>query len=335
MERPAPREAILELFHSRGQDFVSGAELSAVLGVSRTAVWKQIGALRELGYTIEAVPSRGYRLLATPDTLIAAELQAGLETRLIGREMVFLASTDSTNLRAAELAEQGAAEGTVVIAEEQTRGKGRLGRNWASPAGVNLYLSVLLRPPILPWDAPQLTFLSAVAVARAIAEEPGMQPEVKWPNDVLLGGRKVAGLLNEMRAETEGIHHVILGIGVNLNMTAEQFPAELRYPATSLRLESGHPIARRDFARRLLQHLDLLYSEYLTTGFEPLRRAWEGFFRLVGREVEVDCQQRVVRGRVTGIDDDGALLLDCGAGQVERILAGDVRPVATAVTGNG
>lgn len=334
MDRPAPREAILELFHSRGHEFVSGAELSAVLGVSRTAVWKQIGALRALGYAIEAVPSRGYRLVATPDTLIAAELQAGLETRLIGREIVFLASTDSTNLRAAELAEQGGADGTVVIAEEQTQGKGRLGRRWASPPGVNLYLSVLLRPPILPWDAPQLTFLSAVAVARAIAGEEGLQPQVKWPNDVLLGGRKVAGLLNEMRAETEGIHHVILGIGVNLNMTAAQFPAELRYPATSLRLETGHPVSRRNFARRLLRHLDDLYAEYLRDGFAPLRRAWEDYFALVGREVEVDCQQRLLRGIVTGIAEDGALLLEV-AGRSERILAGDVRPVDESVTGDG
>ena len=327
MDRPAPREAILNLFHSRGSAFVSGAELSAALGVSRTAVWKQIGALRELGYAIEAVPSRGYRLLSTPDTLIAAELQAGLETRVIGREIVFLERTDSTNLRAAELAEAGGAEGTVVIAEEQTAGKGRLGRRWSSPPGVNLYLSVLLRPPVLPWDAPQLTFLSAVAVARSVAEERGLQPEVKWPNDVLLRGCKVAGLLNEMRAETEGIHHVILGIGVNLNMTAEQFPADLRYPATSLRIERGERVSRRDFARRLLRHLDALYAEYLAEGFEPVREAWEGFFRLVGREVEVDCQQRLLRGTVRGIDTDGALLLDAGGGR-ERILAGDVRPLA-------
>ena len=173
MQRPATRETILKLFHSRGDAFVSGAELCGILGVSRTAVWKQIGALRALGYAIEAVPSRGYRLLASPDNLLAAELQADLETRSIGRDIAFYDRTDSTNLRAAELAEAGAVEGTVVVAEEQTRGKGRLGRQWASPAGVNLYLSVLLRPPILPWDAPQLTFLSAVAVARCIADEAG------------------------------------------------------------------------------------------------------------------------------------------------------------------
>jgi len=323
--RKNPREAILQLFHQRRDGYVSGEEISRTLAVSRSAVWKQIQALRELGYVIEAVPSRGYRLLSAPDTLIAAELQAGLGTELVGREILSLAEVDSTNLRAAELAEQGAAEGTVVIAESQSRGKGRLGRRWASPPGVNLYLSVVLRPPILPWDAPQLTFLSAVAVARAIGEEPGLDPEVKWPNDLLLAGRKVAGLLNEMQAETEGVHYVVLGIGVNLNMQPEQFPADLRYPATSLAIETGAPVSRADFARRLLQHLDALYREYLTEGFEPVRRAWQGYFRLVGRTVEVDCQERILGGAVVGIDDDGALLLETAEGGTERILAGDVR----------
>lgn len=327
MPRPDPREAILQLFRLRQGAFVSGEEISHALAVSRTAVWKQVRALREIGYVIEAVPSRGYRLLSAPDTLLAAELQADLGTRLIGRQIVSLGEVDSTNLRAAELAEQGAAEGTVVIAECQTRGKGRLGRSWASPSGVNLYLSVLLRPAILPWDAPQLTFLSAVAVARTIAELPGLDPEVKWPNDLLLNGRKVAGLLNEMRAETEGVHHVVLGIGVNLNMGPDQFPADLRYPATSLAIESGSPVSRSDFARRLLRHLDTLYHLYLEQGFGPLRQAWEGFFRLKGRIVEVDCQERVIRGTVAGIDEEGALLVQAADGGTERILAGDVRPV--------
>lgn len=322
------REEILRLFRQNEGAFLSGAQISRALGVSRTAVWKQIGLLRDLGYAIEALPSRGYRLTGSPDTLLAAELRVGLATRRIGREIVYLESTDSTNRYAEELAGQGAAEGCVVIAERQSAGRGRLGRRWESPPGVNLYLSALLRPTILPWDAPQLTFLSAVAVARAVAEASGLEPEVKWPNDVLLGGRKVAGLLNEMRAETEGIHHVVLGIGVNLNMTADQFPAALRYPATSLRLEIGRPVRRADFARSLLRHLDTLYEQYLEEGFAPLRAAWEGFCRLVGRRVEVDCQERLLRGIVEGIDVDGALLLRLENGGRERVLAGDVRPVA-------
>lgn len=321
------QEEILRLLREKAGTYVSGEEFSQSLGVSRTAVWKQIRQLRELGYTIEAVTSRGYRLAGAPDSLIPTEIQAGLETALIGREIVYYESTDSTNLRAHELGESGAADGTVVIADRQSAGKGRLGRSWVSPPGVNLYASVLLRPSILPYHAPQLSFLSAVAVARAVEEVGGLSPSVKWPNDVLLHGRKLAGLLNEMSAETENIHYVILGIGVNLNMSAEQFPADLRYPATSLALEKGAPVSRAAFARALLRHLDSLYALYLEKGFAPILKAWEAFFELIGRPVEVDFQNRVVKGRVEGLDEDGALLLRLPDGASEKVLAGDVRPL--------
>ncbi len=323
----SPREEILRLFHKKTGAFVSGEEISQALGVSRTAVWKQIGLLRELGYAIEAVPSRGYRLLSTPDTLIPAEIQSGLETGIIGAEILYFDELDSTNVRARELGDAGAVDGTVVIADRQTAGKGRMGRQWVSPPGVNLYASVLLRPPILPWQAPQLTFLSAVAVARAIEETSGRFPRVKWPNDVLLEGKKVAGLLNEMNAETEGIRYVVLGIGVNLNMGDDQFPADLRYPATSLRIETGAPVSRLAFVRALLRHLDALYQTCLAEGFSPVIAAWEGFCDLVGQTVEVDFQERVAQGVVEGLDSDGALLLRLADGTLERVLAGDVRPL--------
>lgn len=328
MAQTGTRSAILELFHDRGDDFVSGEEISRLLGVSRTAVWKQIRMLREMGYSIEAVSSRGYRMLGAPDLLIPAEIQTGLETRVVGREVVFFEETDSTNLRASELGEGGCAEGTVVIADRQSAGKGRLGRLWSSPAGVNLYTSVVLRPKILPYRAPQLTFISAVAVAWAIEEVAGVAARVKWPNDVLVGGRKVAGLLNEMSAETEGIHFVILGIGVNLNMRLDQFPADLRYPATSLAIETGRDVSRTAFARALYRHLDTLYALYLEQGVEPVIEAWQELCDLVGQAVEVDFQSRVVRGVVTGLDEDGALLLQLSDGQCEKVLAGDVRPLA-------
>lgn len=201
--------------------------------------------MREAGYVIEAVPSRGYHLLSAPDILSVEEVQAHLRGTVVGSRLVYPGETVSTNTDAFRLAEQGASEGTVVFADTQSGGKGRLGRRWSSPPGVNLYCSVILRPKIMPYEAPQLTFLSAVAVARAIERSSGLNPQIKWPNDVLLEGKKVAGLLNEMSAETDGINFVILGIGVNLNMTAVQFPTDLRHPATSLLLEgaSGRPCA--------------------------------------------------------------------------------------------
>lgn len=321
------QEKILDLFRDGSGDYLSGEQISRALGVSRTAVWKHISHLRDLGYGIEAATSRGYRLVTTPDALIPAEIRADLGTLRIGGEIVFLAETDSTNLRAHGLGEGGAAEGAVVIADSQSAGKGRMGRQWISPPGVNLYVSILLRPPILPWHAPQLTFLSALATARALEEVGEIPASVKWPNDVLLGGKKVAGLLNEMSAETEGIHYVILGIGVNLNMKAEQFPADLRYPATSVALQKGAPVSRLAFTRALLRHLDALYDLYLERGFSPIIQAWEALFELAGSEVEVDFQSHQVRGVVQGLDEDGALLLRHADGSIERVLAGDVRPV--------
>lgn len=322
----AAREAILGLFRQAAGEFLSGERLSAELGVSRSAVWKQIGQLRQLGYRIEAVPSRGYRLLAAPDLPLAEELRAGLGTRLIGREFRYFTVTDSTNRQAYALGEAGAAEGLAVIADRQTAGKGRMGRTWASPPGVNLYLSVLLRPPLPPQTAPLLTFVSTLAVSRAIAAVTGLEPTHKWPNDVLIGGCKVAGLLNEMSAEADRIRFVVLGIGVNLNMTADQFPADLRMPATSLLLAGGSPVARAEFARELLRQLDALYAEFLRRGPAPLLAAWEERCDLIGRQVEVDeGGSGLLRGTVSGIDRDGALLLALADGTTERILAGDVR----------
>ena len=201
-----------------------------------------------------------------------------------------------------------------------------MGRVWASPSGMNLYCSVILRPTIKPYQAPQLTFLSAVAVARAIELTTALKPEIKWPNDVLIGGRKVAGLLNEMSAETDGINFVILGIGVNLNMTADQFPADVRTPATSLLLEQGRPVNRAQFAAAMLNELDRLYQGFLSCGFGPVREAWQQRCNANGREVSVsDGGAETLRGMFAGIDGDGAMLVRLASGLVERIVCGDVR----------
>jgi BirA family biotin operon repressor/biotin-[acetyl-CoA-carboxylase] ligase len=318
--------AILRLFRETGSGFVSGERISRELQVSRTAVWKHINGLREAGYIIEAIPSRGYQLISTPDILSDDEVREQLHTTCIGRRLVCLQETASTNADAFRLAEDGAGEGTTVIADGQSGGKGRRGRIWSSPPGVNLYCSVVLRPQIMPHEAPQLTFLSAVAVARAIEATTGLKPEIKWPNDVLINGKKVAGLLNEMSAETDGINFVILGIGVNLNMSAGQFPDDLRAPATSLLLEQGRPVNRVQFAARMLTELDRLYGGFLQHGFEQVREEWQQRCNARGREVIVsDGGQETVRGKFDGIDGDGALLVRLPGGTTERVLCGDVR----------
>jgi BirA family transcriptional regulator, biotin operon repressor / biotin---[acetyl-CoA-carboxylase] ligase len=317
-------QRIIELFREKKGEVVSGEELSNALGVSRTAVWKHIRTLREIGYHIEAIPSQGYRQVSAPDILVPAEIAAGLKTSRIGRRLICFRETESTNMVAFRLAEEGADEGTVVVAEAQHRGKGRLGRRWESPPGVNLYCSLILRPPILPSQAPQLTFLSAVAVARAIAATTSLQPVIKWPNDVLVGKAKVAGLLNEMSAETEKVNFVILGIGVNINMSRDQFPDDLRHPATSLLLESGCEVSRLEFTRALLTAIDETYDRYLDCGYEAIREEWLARCSMAGREVKVTFHDQTQAGMVMGIDEDGALLLRLHDGRIERVLAGDV-----------
>ncbi len=321
----SPSVAILRLFREQG-GYVSGEMISRELNVSRTAIWKQINTLRKAGYVIEAVPSRGYHLLSAPDLLTSAEVAAQLDAAVMGRRMVCLDRTTSTNTDAFRLAEQGAHEGTLVLAESQNGGKGRLGRVWSSPPGVNLYCSVVLRPIIMPHEAPQLTFLSAVAVARSIEQVTGLAPEIKWPNDVLIKGRKVAGLLNEMSAETDAVNFVILGIGVNLNMSEEQFPPDLRYPATSLLLEIGHPVGRAGFCAVMLNELDRLYADFCARGFGPVREEWQIRCNAHGRELSVsDGGAEVVRGTFAGIDGSGALLVRGTGGTISKILSGDVR----------
>jgi len=322
--KPFLEQRLLELLRDTEGRVISGKELGCELSVSRTAVWKHVKNLMAQGYLIESVPSRGYRFLAAPDALTTLELTTGLRTKRIGCRVTCVRETESTNLLAFRLAENAAPEGTVVIAEAQTGGKGRLGRHWESPPGVNLYCSVILRPPMSPARAPQLTFLSAVAVARTIEGTDCLQPKIKWPNDVLVKGMKVAGLLNEMSAETDTIHCVVLGIGVNLNMRKEQFPRELRQPASSLLLESGETVNRVDFTRRLFTTLDTLYDEYLGAGFAPIREEWLFRSTVQGRTVRVSFGNGAMEGVVIGVDNDGALLLDRGSGNPERVLAGDV-----------
>lgn len=315
---------IIELFRS-GDGVVSGAALSRLLGVSRTAVWKHVKGLRASGYRIEAVPSKGYRLLSSPELLTNLDLSAGLTAKRIGSSIVCLKETESTNAVAFRMAEEGAPEGTVVVADAQTAGKGRLGRIWLSPPGVNLYCSVVLRPPIVPMAACQLTFLSVVAVARAVENCTSLKPQIKWPNDILINGKKVAGLLNEMNAETEKVNFVVLGIGVNLNLRMASISESLlRHPATSLFEEGGVEVDRIAFTRSLLTELDRLYDIFLKEGEGPVRAEWLERSAIKGRGVKVSQGEREFTGVVQGVDSFGALLVLRPDGGVETVLSGDV-----------
>ena len=301
---------------------MSGEELARRLGCSRAAVWKRIAALRRRGYRIDGRRAGGYTLAAMPDRLGPAELAPHLQGAW--RRIHWFEETDSTQRVVRDLARGGAPEGTVVIAERQTSGRGRLGRQWHSPPGMNLYCSVLLRPPLPPGAVPQVALVAGAAVAAAVAEETGARPAIKWPNDVLLGGRKVAGILVEMDSEMERVHHVIAGIGVNLNGARSSFPRDLRAKASSLRAETGRRVHRAAFTGRLLAAFEARYGRFLSAGFESVRAEWEAFSCLTGTEVRVAGPEGDVAGRVLGLDDHGALRLARSDGTTVRIVAGEV-----------
>ena len=258
------------------------------------------------------------------------DLRRARATARLGRRIEYFDSIDSTNTEARRLAAAGAVEGTVVIAETQTKGRGRLGRTWASPPLRNLYLSIVLRPPIAVAEAAQLTLVAGVAVAEAIKESVP-RAAIKWPNDVVIDGRKVAGILTEMEADDDRVRFVILGIGVNLNAAPEDFPEELRDKATALCAAAGRPIDRTAFADRLLSRLDDRYGLFLANGFAAIRPLWEACSCLTGRAVQIDGAGQRCAGVVTGISDDGALILRDVAGRDVRVVAGDV----TVVDGYG
>jgi len=321
---------ILRMLRTSDSGFVSGTELAALLGVSRTAVWKHIRSLERDGYGIEAVPSKGYRLTASPDVIAVDDLLSGLPAgHIVGSRIRYIRETASTNTIAVELAQQGAPEGTIVLAETQTGGRGRLGRTWASPRG-NVYLSVVLRPALPMSKAPLITLVGAVAVAAAVRTYPGLEAGIKWPNDVLLSGKKVSGLLSELSAETDRIRHIVLGIGVNVNMDPRELPADVRPLATTLVAVAGRPVDRTVFLRHLLGELDRWYKHFLKDEAAVLAE-WRTLNVTIGRRVAVRGGGPALEGLARDIDDEGRLLVQLDTGSVHRVSAGDVTIVKGTV----
>lgn len=242
----------------------------------------------------------------------------------MGRVIHHFYTIDSTNSEAYQLGLNGAEEGEVVIAESQKKGRGRLGRDWFSPPFLNLYLSVILRPKIPPHQAPLITLMAAVATADAIEKFSGLQPSIKWPNDILLKDRKVAGLLNEIHSEMDRIHFVILGIGVNLNMDGKMFSKEIRGVATSLKKELGQTISRKAFLQSFLEELEGWYETFLKEGGAAVLRVWRDRAQIKGRRVKVTSFGEVLVGIAVDVDPDGALIVETKEGERRRIVAGDI-----------
>lgn len=304
-------------------DGVSGADLAEQLAISRAAIWARMDELRQAGYEIEAGPHFGYRLVNSPDALHADDLLARLGgTKVIGRDIRVFEETTSTNDVIEKLARDGVKEGAVVFAESQTKGRGRLGRKWMSPTHKGLWFSVLLRPKLSPQETTQLTVASATALRRAIKNVTGVSTDIKWPNDLLVVGKKVVGILTEMSAEVDRVRHVILGIGVDVNQT--DFPPELRAIATSLKNEAGEEICRAELAVEILRELDFDYARICGGKFSAVADEWETGCATIGKNVSVQTGARFVRGVAEALDDDGALLVRTEHGHLERIIGGDV-----------
>jgi BirA family biotin operon repressor/biotin-[acetyl-CoA-carboxylase] ligase len=302
------------------QDFTSGQELSRRLGVTRAAVWKHIEELRAEGYEIEALPRRGYRLVAAPDRLSADEVKYHLDTKVFGIDVEHFESVESTMTQAFRSAMDGAPEGAIVIAERQTRGRGRLGRVWASPRGKGLYFSIILRPGGAIPGVARLTLLAAVAVSASVEKITGVRPLIKWPNDLLVNDRKICGILTEMSAEIDRVRFVVVGIGLNVNTPMFQLPPE----ATSLKITLGKAVSRVALLQEILRAFESRYFTMRKDGYAAALDEWRARSAMEGRAVRFVERGREIRGTAAGIDDDGGLLVRLADGTLVKRMAGDI-----------
>jgi BirA family transcriptional regulator, biotin operon repressor / biotin---[acetyl-CoA-carboxylase] ligase len=317
-------DQLLAWFNEHPGEFISGEEISRRLDISRTAVWKQINRLRSKGYEFEAVPKLGYRLVQMPTQLDELSLLAKLKTSKLGQQLRIIARTESTQNEAAVWALEGAADGAVIIAEEQTGGRGRQGKSFHSPAGKGIWMSLILRPQIPLQFTPQLTLLSAVALCRAMRRMTEVDLGIKWPNDILYEDKKVCGILTESSAEDERLVHIIAGVGISVNLEEHDYPEELRSKVTSLKIASGKEIDRASLLAECLFELEQLYKLYVEQGFAPIRTLWEAQSVTIGRSLSVTTPNGIVSGVAQGLDDSGALIVLGEDGCYRKIFSGDV-----------
>lgn len=313
---------LLKILRASG-GYISGQQLCEHFGVSRTAVWKVIRQLKEEGYEIEAVKNKGYCIREIPDVMTAEEIKSRLQTRWMGQSCVYLESVDSTNTYAKRLAEEGASAGTLVVAEEQTEGKGRRGRSWSASKGANIMMTIILKPSVKPEHVSRMTLLMAMAAARGIRSVTGLPAGIKWPNDVVVHGRKVCGILTELNMEVDYINYVVIGTGINVNQ--EHFPKEIQDVAGSLCLELGHKIARAELAAEVLRELEELYEIFLET--EDLSKLYQAYNELCvncGHEIRVLDPGREYTGTTDGINASGELVVRKGDGSLVCVYAGEV-----------
>ncbi|MFT8871177.1 MAG: biotin--[acetyl-CoA-carboxylase] ligase [Sporolactobacillus sp.] len=319
------KRAVLQLLYAHRSGYLSGQRISEELGCSRTAVWKHVRELENDGYHIEAVQKSGYRLQSAPEGVSDAAILALLTTKRLGRQIVFYDRLDSTQKLALQLADEGAEEGTLVVTNEQTAGRGRLGHAWQSARGANIAMSFILRPELAIDRTPQLTLLTAVAAADAIERVSGLCCAIKWPNDILYEGAKLVGILTELQAEATYVKAIVIGIGMNVNTDAEAFKGALCHKATSLRTVTGQSYEPAVLICQFLERFETLYHAYLTDGFAVIKPLWMSRALSLGKYISVRKPGgQILRGKAVGIDDDGVLLLEASDGSLTHVYSADI-----------
>ena len=318
------KQKILSLLN-QSEGYLSGAEMSRQLGISRAAISKAVESLRQEGYEIDAVTNRGYKLLSSPDRLTEGEILPYLSVRHVARHLEVFATIDSTN-NYLKRESGNLPDGAAAVADQQTGGRGRLGRNFASPEGKGIYYSVLLRPDLPPAEAVNLTAYVAVAVCNGIEEATGVRPQIKWTNDIVMNGRKVCGILTEMaiEGETAALQYIVTGIGVNVNQTAEDWPEELKAIAGSIAQAVGHPVHRGRLAACLLNALDQVYLDWLAGNHASYLEQYRKDCLTVGREVKLLRSGGEEIATAIGIDDKFGLIVRHPDGREETVTSGEV-----------
>ena len=303
---------------------ISGQQLADDFGLSRTAIWKHIKELEEEGFGIDTVKKKGYVLRSSPDSLQAAKIDQHLTTKRFGRNIHYLQTCPTTQPIAHQLAQAGEPDGSIVICEEQTAGKGRLARAWTSTQGKGIWMSVIIRPEIPPTKAPQLTLVAAVAVTRAIEDIADVRAEIKWPNDLLINGKKCTGILTELQADIDRVHAIILGIGVNVNQQPSDFPEDIQSIATSIQMVTGKPVDRAELVARILYHLEIYTDLYVQHGFEPLKILWESYSCTLGKRIKATMIHKQIEGVALGITNEGILQVKTDDGEIHGIYSADI-----------
>jgi BirA family biotin operon repressor/biotin-[acetyl-CoA-carboxylase] ligase len=312
------------LLDSKGS-FISGETISSSMGITRAAIWKHIKSLLHEGFIIETKPRLGYRLVRIPDILDRTALLESIDTIIMGRNLEIYDIIDSTNNRARELALADAPEGTLIVAETQLKGRGRLGRSWISPKGKGIWMSLVLRPDIPPDKAPGITTLVAVAIRRVLNQLTGLDIGIKWPNDIIVNGRKVCGILTEMHGDMDKIYYIVVGIGINANLEESDFPAELTKTATSLYISTGQTVDRRSVIVQIMKEIENIYYQYIKYGnFEAILDECRRYSVTLNKPVIVIGRDEEFEGFAINFDTDGSLLVKKQDGTITKVISGDV-----------